>query len=106
MENKTEAFAAEAREEERWLRVYRKKSTFKGATDKDFWFSGTRSDGASVICSFKNEVPTDSKAFEISNIVGTCKKETVTKDDKTYINYTYYISSCDFREIVGEALPL
>ena len=88
------------------LRVYKHKATFKGATEKDFYYSATRSDGASVLCKFKCEIQTDSAAFEISNVVGTFKKETVTKDGKEYINYTYYISSCDFSEIQGEPLPL
>ena len=33
-----------------------KKSTFKGATENDFYFSATRSDGASVICKFKCDI--------------------------------------------------
>lgn len=88
------------------LRVYRKKSTFKGATDKDFWYSATRSDGASVICKFKCDIPTESGAFEISNIVGNFKKSEVTVKGETYTNYTYYINSCDFSEIEGEELPI
>lgn len=92
--------------ENKVLRVYRKKSTFKGATEKDFWYSATRSDGNSVMCKFKCEIPTDSPAFEISNVVGTFKRETKEVNDTSYVNYTYYISSCDFSEIVGEELPL
>lgn len=88
------------------LRVYKRKSTFKGATDTDFWYSATRSDGNSVICKFKCQVPTDSTAFEISNIVGNFKRKEVTVQGKTYINYTYYIISCDFSEIEGEALQV
>lgn len=88
------------------MRVYKKKSTFKGATDTDFWYSATRSDGNSVICKFKCQVPTDSSAFEISNIVGNFKKKETVVQGKTYINYTYYINSCDFSEIEGEALPV
>lgn len=86
--------------------VYKKKSTFKGATDTDFWYSATRSDGASVMCKFKCDIPTDSMAFEITNVVGNLKKREVVKDGETYINYTYYINSCDFSEIQGEELPL
>lgn len=92
--------------ENKVLRVYRKKSTFKGATEKDFWYSATRSDGNSVMCKFKCEVPTDSSAFEISNVVGTLKRQEKVVGNETYVNYTYYISSCDFSEIVGEELPL
>lgn len=88
------------------LRVYKKKSTFKGAKEDDFWYSATRSDGCSINLVFKCPVMTDSKAFEISNVVGTCKKTETVKNATTYINFTYYISSCDFREIVGEELPL
>jgi len=88
------------------MRVYRKKSTFKGATDTDFWYSGTRSDGHSVICNFKCEIPTQSGAFEICNIVGNLKSKEATVKGETYTNYTYYIQSCDFSEIEGEDLPL
>lgn len=88
------------------LRVYKKKSTFKGATDTDFWYSATRSDGNSVICKFKCDIPTDSMAFEISNIIGNFKKKEVTVQGETYTNYTYYINSCDFSEIEGEELPI
>lgn len=89
------------------LRVYRKKSTFKGATDTDFWFSATRSDGNSVICKFKFGVPEEmGAAFEIDNIVGTFKRKEVVVKGEKYINYTYYIKSCDFYEIEGEPLPI
>lgn len=88
------------------LRVYKKRSTFKGATESDFWYSATRSDGNSVICKFKCEIPTDSMAFEISNIVGNYKKKEVVVQGESYTNYTYYINSCDFYEIEGEELPL
>lgn len=88
------------------LRVYRKKSTFKGAKDTDFWYSATRSDGNSVSVIFKCPIETDSVAFEISNVVGTLKQKTVTKGEDTYTNFTYYVSSCDFNEIKGEPLPL
>lgn len=86
------------------LRVYRKKSTFKGAGEKDFWYSGTRQDGCSVTCIFKCEVPTESAAFELSCMKGGCKKKEVVKDGETYTNYTYYITSCEFHEIEGEDL--
>lgn len=88
------------------LRVYKKRSTFKGATDTDFWYSATRSDGSSVICKFKCPITTDSPAFDISNIVGNFKKKETVVHGETYINYTYYINSCDFSEIEGEALPV
>lgn len=87
------------------LTVYKKQSTFKGATDKDFWYSATRSDGASVICKFKCEIETDSMAFEISDIVGTMKQKEVEVKGEKYTNYTYYITSCKFQEIKGEPLP-
>lgn len=87
------------------LRVYKKKSTFKGATDEDFWYSATRSDGNSVVCKFKCDIETDSQAFEIYDIVGSYKKKEVVVRGETYINYTYYITSCKFREIKGEPLP-
>lgn len=88
------------------MRVYKKKSTFKGATDTDFWYSATRSDGSSVICVFKCPIKTDSKAFEISNVIGNLKRREVVVKGETYVNYTYYINSCDFHEIEGEELPL
>lgn len=91
------------------LRVYRKKSTFKGATEEDFWYSATRSDGSSVICKFNCDIPEEFVklgAFEISDIVGNAKlKEAVVKGE-TYKNYTYYIKSCKFNEIPVEDLPL
>ena len=88
------------------LTVYKKKSTFKGAKDGDFWYSATRSDGSSVSLVFKCPIETESVAFEVSNVVGTLKKKEVIKDGETYTNYTYYITSCTFAEIVGEELPL
>ena len=88
-----------------FLTVYKKKSTFKGATDEDFWFSATRNDGASVICKFRCPVETDSLAFEITDIVGTAKRKEVDVKGEKYVNYTYYITSCKFREIQGEVLP-
>lgn len=91
------------------ITVYRKKSTFKGATENDFWYSGTRADGHSVILKFKFPLPegfADSSAFIVSNIIGNYKKaETVVKGE-TYTNFTYYITDCDFEEIEGEPLPL
>lgn len=89
-----------------FLRVYKKKSTFKGAKDTDVWYSATRSDGSSVSVVFKCQIETDSLAFEITDVVGTMKRKETIKDGETYINYTYYVSSCNFREIVGEELPL
>lgn len=90
------------------LRVYRKKSTFKGATENDFWYSATRSDGASVILKFKCPIETDSVAFEVSDVVGTMKYEAKDSADgeMAYDNYTYYVTSCKFYEIEGEPLPL
>lgn len=91
------------------LKVYKKKSTFPGAKDTDFWYSATLSNGNSVICKFKCGIPDDINkllAFEIANVVGTCKKKEVEVKGEKYTNYTYYITSCDFREIVGEELPL
>lgn len=88
------------------LRVYKKKSTFKGAKEEDFWYSATRSDGSAVSCVFKCPVTTESKAFEISNVIGNLKRKEVVAKGETYINYTYYINSCDFHEIEGEELPL
>lgn len=107
MEN-VENVAVSAQEETKSprLRVYKKKSTFKGATENDFWYSATRSDGNSVMCKFKCPIETDSVAFEIDNIVGSFKKKEVVVKGETYINYTYYINSCDFHEIPGEPLPM
>lgn len=92
--------------EKQFMRVYRKRSTFKGATDTDYWYTATRSDGSSVVCNFKCEVPLDSPAFEISNVKGTVKASERVVNNETYKNYTYYITSCDFSEIQGEDLPL
>lgn len=107
-EQKVNASASSANNSSPKLRVYCKKSTFKGATEKDFWYSATRSDGASVICKFKCAVPTESPAFEISNIIGSAKHTPVNDDDCNiiYDNYIYYINSCDFSEIEGEELQV
>lgn len=88
------------------MRVYKKKCTFKGAKEDDFYYSGTRSDGNSVICKFKCPITTESLAFEISGVVGTMKQKEVTVNGETYQNFTYYISECEFNEIEGEELPL
>lgn len=91
------------------LRVYRKKSTFKGATENDFFYSATRSDGNSVMCKFVDDIPEHFQklgAFEIYDIVGNAKSKEVVVKGETYINYTYYIKSCKFREIPSEALPI
>ena len=88
------------------MKVYKRKSTFKGATPDDYWYSATRSDGNSVICKFKCPIQTDSAAFEISDVVGTLKRKEVEVKGEKYVNYTYYINSCTFSEIEGEELPL
>lgn len=88
------------------LKVYKKKSTFKGAKDTDVWYSATRSDGNSISVVFKCPIETDSQAFEISDVVGSMKQKEVIKDGETYKNFTYYVSSCTFSEIKGEPLPL
>ena len=93
------------RKESGVLTVYKKKSTFKGAGDEDFWYSATRSDGSSVICKFKCTIPLDSLAFEIYDIVGTAKKKEVEVKGEKYTNYTYYITDCKFQDIKGEPLP-
>ena len=88
------------------MRVYRKKSTFKGAAPDDFWYSATRSDGKSVNCVFRCEIPTQSAAFEIAYIKGQMKSKTVEVKGETYENITYYITSCEFYEIEGEDLEV
>ncbi len=95
--------------EKPFLRVYRKKSTFPGAKPTDYWYSGTRSDGTSVTVIFKCGIPQDYQnegAFEITDVIGTAKKETVEKGNEVYTNFKYYITSCNFREVVGGELPL
>ena len=95
------------------LRVYQKKSTFKGASESDVWYSATLSSGESATIYF-NEAMIDrlnssvgsAKAFEIYNVVGNRKLVKVEKDGEVYNNYKYYISDCQFREIPGEDLPL
>lgn len=104
-ESASNVSAESAHNQKDFLTVYKKKSTFKGAGENDFWYSATRNDGASVICKFKCEIQTDSLAFEITDIVGTCTKKEVEVKGEKYINYTYYITSCNFREIQGEPLP-
>ena len=104
-ESASSAQVPSERKESGVLTVYKKKSTFKGAGDEDFWYSATRSDGSSVICKFKCTIPIDSLAFEIYDIVGTAKKKEVEVKGEKYTNYTYYITDCKFQEIKGEPLP-
>ena len=104
-ESASSAQVPSERKESGVLTVYKKKSTFKGAGDEDFWYSATRSDGSSVICKFKCAIPLDSLAFEIYDIVGTAKKKDVEVKGERYTNYTYYITDCKFQEIKGEPLP-
>ena len=104
-ESASSAQVPSERKESGVLTVYKKKSTFKGAGDEDFWYSATRSDGSSVICKFKCSIPLDSLAFEIYDIVGTSKKKDVEVKGERYTNYTYYITDCKFQEIKGEPLP-
>ena len=83
------------------LKVYRKDGKWV------YWYSATRSDGKHISVVFDKdlEVP-DLKAFEISKVVGTLKQRTVEQGGEVYENYTYYVSTCDFKKIVGEELPL
>ena len=104
-ESASSAQVPSERKESGVLTVYKKKSTFKGAGDEDFWYSATRSDGSSVICKFKCAIPIDSLAFEIYDIVGTAKKKDVEVKGEKYTNYTYYITDCKFQDIKGEPLP-
>ena len=93
--------AAATNETRNSLRVYRKDGKW------GYWYSATRSDGKSINVVFDKdlEVP-DLKAFEISEVAGTLKLRVVEKDNETYENYTYYISSCTFSKIIGGELPL
>lgn len=89
------------------MKVYRKKSTFKGAKENDYYYSGTTSNGKNVILKFNMNLPDgfkDASAFEVCDIMGTSKKKTVEKDDKTYTNYIYYVKDCKFKEIDPEPL--
>lgn len=89
----------------KYLKVYRHKSTFKGAGDNDYYYTATRSDGSGVFVHFKCKVELDLSAFEIFNAKGNLKATKKVKDGKEYTNYDYYIQSCSFREIEGEDLP-
>lgn len=93
-------------EQSKKLVVYKRKAQYKGAKPDEVWYSATRSDGNSVSVVFKCAVETESAAFEISDVVGTMKKRVVEKNNETYTNYTYYVTSCKFNEIEGEELPL
>ena len=88
------------------LRVYRKKSNFKDSRDGEFWYSATRSDGNSIILKFKGITPPDSPAFEIGEVKGQLKSKEVVVKGETYINFTYYITECNFYDIEGVDLPL
>lgn len=102
----TSAEAQAAIESGRFLTVYRKKSTFQNASDDDYWYSATNKDGNSIICKFKNKVPENlGSAFIIFNIMGNSKRKEVEVKKETYINFTYYITSCCFSDIPSEELP-
>lgn len=103
------------------LTIYRKKSTFKGATDKDFWYSATLSKETSlklsegtnekinIVCKFGNELKVpDLPAFAISGVIGNIKHKPLNDDNGNllYDNYIYYIEKCDFTKIPTEPLPL
>lgn len=98
------------------MRVYRKKSNFKDSKEGDYWYSATRSDGNSVIVKFVGKtnpdgtktpiIVPDLPAFEIGKVKGQEKSKEVVVKGETYINFTYYITECEFYEIVGEELPL
>lgn len=88
------------------MTVYRKKSTLPNAQSNEYWYSASRSDGSSVRCVFKCPIETESAAFEISEVIGNAKRKEVVKNGETYVNFTYYITSCKFHEIEGESLPL
>lgn len=89
------------------LIVYQKDSKFKSEDGKvKHWYSATLSSGDSCNVVFKCPVPTESKAFQIKNVVGQSKNKIVEKDGVTYNNKTYYVSSCDFEEMPVEELPL
>lgn len=104
-EEKSELVSNEVQEVKK-LRVYKHKSTFKGASDNDFWFTATRSDGSSIKCIFKCTITTDSMAFEISKVKGSMSVKNKVEKGETFTNYTYYITSCVFSEIEGEELEL
>lgn len=90
------------------MKVYRKKSTFKGAGENDFYYSGTNSQGNAIILKFKEGIPedfVDDVVFEVKNIIGTSKKREVESCGIKYTNYTYYVDECDFEKIKGEPLP-
>ena len=90
----------------RYLTCFKKKSTFKNATDTDFWYSATSSKGDSIICKFKNELPQGlGSAFIILDIMGNFKKKEVEYKGENYTNYTYYINSCVFSDCPSEELP-
>lgn len=99
------------KEENDFLTVYRKKSTFKGATDTDFWYSATLSDGKSAILKFDNslEIP-DLPAFAVKDIKGQAKHKPVYSEENPeeiiYDNMVYYIKECKFLEIPSVDLPL
>ena len=90
----------------KYITVFRKKSTFKGATDNDYWYSATREDGCSVIMKFKNEVPKGlGSAFIVFDIYGNAKKKNVEYKGEEYTNYTYYIEKCGFSDCPSVELP-
>lgn len=92
------------------FRVYEKVSKYKdeNGVNKSF-YSGTRSDGSSVIVVFtgtlRDKVKAFGKAFFISSIRGQMKSKEIDKDGKHFINYKYYVSECDVSPIPSEDLP-
>lgn len=90
------------------MKVYRKKSTFKGASENDYYFSGTNPQGNAVILKFKGGIPEDfidEVVFEVTDIIGSSKKREVESCGIKYTNYTYYVDACKFEKIKGEPLP-
>ena len=90
------------------MKVYRKESKFKDSEGKvQYWYSGTNNKGESCVVNFKCDIPDkykEEKAFQITNIVGNKKTETVNVNGQDYMNAKYYVTSCEFSDMPVEAL--
>ena len=85
------------------LKVYRKKGEW------GYWYSATTSGGKRLNIKFDEELQSqipDLPAFAISEVMGSAKERLVESEEGIFSVTTYYVTSCKFSKIKGEALPL
>ena len=95
------AMASENQENENAIKVYARDGKY------GTMYSGTDSKGNLVNFKFDGDLQVPNlKAFEILNAVGTEKSKEIETEQGTVNARILYITSCDFRKIVGDKLPL